>query len=131
MPYHLAQANIARMRGSPADAVMTGLIQRIDEMNKLAEKSPGFVWRLNGAEATFDALRVFETYFEPFEPEKLFYNMSVWKSVDDLKHYVFRTAHAEMFRGKPQWMDHFDRAHLALWWVPAGHVPTIPESAER
>ena len=131
MNYHLAQVNIARMRDNPGAPVMTGLVARIDEMNRLAEQSSGFVWRLPGSEVAFEALRAFESYFVPFEPERLFYNMSVWESVEDLRHYVFRTAHAEMLRNKNQWIDHFDRAHLALWWVPAGSIPTIAESAER
>jgi hypothetical protein len=57
--------------------------------------------------------------------------MSVWKSEEALRDYCYKTAHAEMLRGKEEWIDHFDRAHLALWWIPVGHIPTISESAER
>ena len=131
MKYHLAQVNIARMRGNPDTPVMAGLVARIDEMNRLAEQSQGFVWRLPGAEVTFEALHLFENYFVPFDPARLFYNLSVWESVEDLRHYVFKTAHAEMLRNKHQWVEHFDRAHLALWWIPAGSIPTIAASAER
>jgi N-acetylglutamate synthase-like GNAT family acetyltransferase len=131
MKYHLAQVNIARMHGNPGTSVMAGLVARIDEMNRLAAQSKGFVWRLPGAEATFETLRAFEGYFVPFDPERLFYNLSIWESVEDLRHYVFKTAHAEMLRNKSQWIEHFDRAHLALWWVPAGTIPTIAESTER
>ena len=131
MRFHLAQANVARMRGSTEDAVMAGLVARIDEMNRLAEQSPGFVWRLNGADAKPDALHVFSDYFVPFDASRLFYNMSVWESVEDLKNYAYSTRHKEMLKQKQQWFDHFDRAHLALWWIPAGHIPTIAESAER
>jgi hypothetical protein len=129
--FHLAQANIARMRGTPNDPIMAGLVARIDEMNQLAEQSPGFVWRLKGSEATPDALRVFADYFLPFDADRLFYNMSVWESVEALKNYVFKTQHADMLKDKDQWTQYFDRAHLAMWWVPAGHVPAISESAER
>jgi hypothetical protein len=131
MDYHLAQVNIARLQAKPDDPRMAGLITRIDEMNLLAEQSRGFVWRLRGPEATPAALRVFEDYLMPFEPERVFYNLSVWESVEDLKRYAFRTQHAEMLRDKHQWKAHFDRAYLALWWMPAGQMPTIVESAER
>lgn len=131
MRQHLAQVNIARMRGQPGTEVMTGLVSRIDEMNQLAKRSRGFIWRLPGSEATTEALRVFADCFVPFEPERLFYNLSVWESVENLRHYAFGTAHAEMLRHKQEWIEHFDRAHLALWWVPAGHIPSIAESAER
>ncbi len=131
MRYHLAQVNIARMRGQPGTEVMAGLMSRIDEMNRLADRSLGFVWRLPGSEATPDALSVFADYFVPFEPERLFYNLSVWESVEDLRRYVFQSAHAEMLRDKNNWIEHIDHAHLALWWIPAGQLPTIAESAER
>ena len=32
---------------------------------------------------------------------------------------------------KDQWLAHFERPHLALWWVPVGHRPTVAESAIR
>ena len=131
MHHHLAQVNIARMRGQPGAEVMAGLVARIDEMNQLADRSRGFVWRLPGSDATPDALLVFADYFVPFAPERLFYNLSVWESVEALRHYAFGTAHAEMLRQKHEWIEHFDRAHLALWWIPDGHLPSIAESAER
>jgi hypothetical protein len=131
MRHHLAQVNIARMRSAPDAPVMAGLVARIDEMNRLAEQSPGFVWRLPGSQVDHEALRVFADHFVPFEPERLFCNMSVWQSVEDLRQFVFKTAHAEMLRHKQDWTEHFDRAHLALWWITIGHVPTIAESADR
>jgi hypothetical protein len=131
MVYNLAQANIARMRGNVSDAVMQGLVLRIGEMNQLAEKSPGFVWRLPGSEATSKTLAVFKDYCVPFEPDRIFYNLSVWKSVEDLRHYTYKTVHSEMLRGQQNWLEPFDRAHLAMWWIPEGHKPTIAESAER
>jgi hypothetical protein len=36
-----------------------------------------------------------------------------------------------MFRRKDEWTEHFNNAHLALWWIPRGHRPTVAESAER
>lgn len=118
------------MHGRLDEGVMTGLVVRIDAMHRLAERSPGFVWRLRGP-VPVEALRVFEDYFVPFEPERLFFNLSVWDSVDALRQFVFETAHADLVRGKRAWIDHFNRAHLALWWIPVGHVPTVSESAAR
>ena len=57
MPFHLAQVNIARMRNSIDHAGMVGLASQIEEMNQLAERSQGFIWRLLGSEATPDAFR--------------------------------------------------------------------------
>ncbi len=127
----LAQVNIARMRGHPVAPVMAGMVARMDEMNRLAEQSQGFVWRMRGADVTVEMLRVFEDYFVPFDPERLFYNLSVWESVQDLKRYAFKPAHAEMLRDKHRWVENLDRAHLALWWIAPGEFPTVAESAQR
>lgn len=131
MTLHLAQVNLARMRAPPGDPLMAGLIDRIDEMNRLAEASPGYVWRLPGSQATHEALPVFERCFVPFAPELIFYNLSVWESEEDLSRYVFQSPHAAMLRGKESWLEPSDRVHLALWWIPAGQQPTVAESAER
>lgn len=129
MRHHLAQVNIARMRAALADSVMSGLVLRIDEMNRLAESSKGFVWRLR--EVSQEDLHVFDDYFVPFELARLFYNLSVWDSIEDLRKFVTKTAHAEMLRDRQRWMEYFERPSLALWWIPTGHRPSIAESAER
>jgi hypothetical protein len=128
---HIAQVNIARMRGDLSDPVMATLVARVDEMNALAESSKGFIWRLRGEEITQMDLCVFETYVVPFQPSRIFYNMSVWNSIGDLQHFVAKTVHAEMLRDRHMWIDHFDRASLALWWIPAEHRPSVAESAAR
>ena len=130
-PFQLAQVNIARMKGGPNDPVMAGIFSRLDEINRLAENSPGYIWRLPGNEAAPERLRALENHFVPFEPERLFYNLSVWESPAQLRDYAFATAHAEMLRAKNDWIARFEGAHLALWWVPAGHRPTIVDSAAR
>ena len=66
------------------------------------------------------ALGVFAGHFAPFEVERVFYNMSIWESVEDLRRFVFATAHEEMLRDRRRWMRHLEGASLAMWWVPAG-----------
>jgi hypothetical protein len=57
--------------------------------------------------------------------------MSVWETVDSLKHYVYRTVHAEIMRHRQEWFEKFDGVYQALWWVPAGHRPGIDEAKAR
>ena len=49
-PLHIAQVNIARMREPLDNPVMAGFVARLDEINALADGSPGFVWRLQTPE---------------------------------------------------------------------------------
>jgi hypothetical protein len=131
MSHHLAQVNIARMRASLSDQSMAGLAQRIDEINTLAERSRGFVWRYRNAPDAPDDLRIFSDYFVPFDDDRLFFNMSVWKTLESLKDYAFNTAHVELFKDRQQWMAAFDKAQAALWWIRAGEIPTVAEAKAR
>ena len=74
---------------------------------------------------------MFASHFAPFEPARLFYNMSMWEGVEDLRNFVFGTAHARMLRDRADWMAELEGASLAMWWAPAGPRPTVAESADR
>jgi hypothetical protein len=121
---HLAQFNIARMRGSLEDPVMRGFVERLDEINALADRTPGFVWRL----AT-DAGNA--TYLRPYGDDRIIVNMSVWESVEDLRRFVYAGDHAELLRRRREWFERLDAPVVALWWVPAGHRPSIDEAKKR
>lgn len=131
MSFHLAEVNIAWMHGAMAEPVMAGLASRIEEINRLAEESSGFIWRLPGSEAPPAAFEPFEADFPGFHRDRLFYNMSVWESLEALRAYTFYSIHAELLNDRHQWVDSIARASIALWWIPIGHRPTIAESAER
>jgi hypothetical protein len=122
--YNIAQVNIGRIRAELDDPIMHGFVSRLAEINALADRSPGFVWRLqaNGGNAT---------YLRPYQDERTLLNMSVWESVEDLRHYVYHTAHAELMRKRQAWFERFVGAYTALWWVPVGHIPGIDEAKKR
>ena len=122
--FQLAQVNIARMKGPLESPVMAGFVARLEEINALADRSPGFVWRLQ-TEAG-DA-----TYLRPYDDDRILFNLSVWETVDALKAYVYRSAHAELLRERRSWFEHFEGAFSALWWVPAGHRPSVDEAKKR
>ena len=97
-PFHLARINIARMKAPLESAAMADFVARLEEINALADRSEGFVWRLQTPEG--DA-----TYLRPFDDDMILVNLSVWESVDALKHYVYRTAHAELLRDRRKWFE--------------------------
>jgi len=112
------------MRAALEDPVMAGFVARLDEINALADRSPGFVWRLK-TEAG-DA-----TYLRPYDDDRILFNMSVWKSIEYLKRYVYYTAHVELLKNRQAWFEKFGGAYAALWWVPQGHQPGIDEAKKR
>jgi hypothetical protein len=104
---------------------MTGFITRLDEMNALADNSPGFVWRLQTIAGN-------ATYFRPYpEDDRILINMSVWETVEALHNYVYRTAHSEFLKRRHEWFEKFAGAYTALWRVPKGHAPGIDEAKKR
>ena len=50
MDYQLAQLNIAQMRYTCESAEMAYFVQQLDTVNALADRSPGFIWRLQSDE---------------------------------------------------------------------------------
>lgn len=121
---HLAQVNTARMNAELDDPLMSGFVQRLDEINTLADDSKGFVWRFKTA--TGDA-----TYLRPFDDKRILFNMSVWETLEDLKHYVYRSTHLELLKAKENWFTKLAEAHLALWWIPQGSLPSVEEALEK
>ena len=122
--WHLAQVNIGRARGAMTEPVMQGFAARLEEINALAERTPGFVWRLQTEDGDATAIR-------PYGDERIMINMSVWADLESLRDYVFRSEHAGVMRGRREWFEKFEGVYLALWWVPAGHIPSVDEAVSR
>jgi hypothetical protein len=122
--YQLAQCNVGRAKG-PIDApVMAGFAARLDDINALADGAPGFVWRLQTDDGN-------ATSVQAFEDNLILFNMSVWESPEHLRSFVYRSDHAKVMRQRKSWFERFDGVYLVLWWVQAGHIPTVNEAKER
>jgi hypothetical protein len=125
--WELAQANVAYALGDHGDPRMASYFVRLDEINRLADASPGFVWRYL-TDSRDPAQREFP------DPRVLF-NMSVWTSIDALHAYTYRTAHREVYAGRKQWFvdvkDVVGGHALAMWWIPTGERPTVAEAKQR
>ena len=122
--YELAQLNIGIIRGPMDSPVMADFAANLDRINAIADESPGFVWRLQTEEGNATDLR-------PFEDENMLVNMSVWRYVESLIAFVYRSAHSEILRRRREWFERMSDAFMVLWWVPKGHRPTIEQAMAR
>jgi hypothetical protein len=122
--YQLAQCNIGRAKASMDDAVMAGFAARLDDINALADGAPGFVWRLQTEAGN-------ATSVHAFEDDMILFNMSVWESPEQLRSFVYRSDHASVMRQRRSWFEKFEGVYLVLWWIPAGHIPTVEEAKLR
>lgn len=122
--HHLAQFNIGRTTAPLGTPQMSGFERALDEINARADSSPGFVWRLQDDDGH-------ATSFRPYDDDRLIVNLSVWKSVDALHHFTYRSDHKGFLRRRRDWFEPVDEAILVMWWVTAGHRPTVDESVDR
>ena len=122
--WHLAQLNVARMLAPLEDPRMAEFTDNLEAINHLAETSPGFVWRLQTEEG--DA-----TSIQAFDDPQLLVNMSVWQSVGALNAFAYDSRHINFLRKRQQWFERSGQAYLVLWWIPAGHIPSVEEAKAR
>jgi hypothetical protein len=122
--FHLAQINIARLKAPLDHPSVAPFVAALDPVNALADASPGFVWRLAGEAGDATDIR-------PFDDPDMLVNMSVWESLPELAAFVYRGgAHRQIMRRRNEFFERPD-VFMALWWVPAGHRPTVEEGLER
>ena len=121
---HLAQVNIATLRAPLDSPELAGFVAELEPVNALADASPGFVWRLQTEDGDATSIR-------PFEDERVMVNLSVWASLEALRAFVYATRHLEVMRHRRAWFHRMPDPYLALWWVPAGTIPTVAEARRR
>ncbi len=122
--HHIAQLNIGILRAHRADPLVADFMAALDPINAIADASPGFVWRLATAEGNATALR-------PYDDDRILVNMSVWESIESLSDFTYRTAHTDVLRRRREWFEPLERRTTVLWWVAAGHIPSVDEAKAR
>jgi hypothetical protein len=123
--FHLAQVNIGRFRAPIDSPIMEGFRTQLDPINRLADQSPGFVWRLQTEDGNATAIRPYAG------DDRMAINLSVWESLESLRQFVYKTQHVHTLRDRHRWFEPIDGPILALWWVPAGTVPSVADARER
>jgi hypothetical protein len=121
--HELAQLNIGRTKAPLDSELLSGFVAALEPVNALADASPGFVWRLQTEEGDATSIRA-------FDDELMIVNMSVWESVEALWDFVYAGEHLAYLRRRREWFERIEM-HMVLWWVPAGHRPTVQEAIER
>lgn len=120
----LAQLNIAKARASMDEPLMKEFVDNLESVNTMAESSEGFVWRLKDESGDATSIQVFD---DPL----LLVNISIWRSQDALKNFMYMTHHISFMKRKKEWFEKLSEANYVLWWIPKGHIPSIDEAKER
>ncbi|WP_033313516.1 DUF3291 domain-containing protein [Streptomyces iakyrus] len=123
-PYELAEVNIARLKAPLDSPQLKDFVDALDPVNADADAADGFVWRLQSDSGNATDVPVFGDSW-------LILNMSVWRDADSLTAYMYQGRHREMLARRREWFERVEEAMVTLWWVPAGHRPTVAEAESR
>jgi Domain of unknown function (DUF3291) len=129
MAHHLAQVNIGRLLAPLDSPRLAGFAAALDPVNALADAAPGFVWRLQGEDGNATGIRAFE--WDRAGSAGVLVNLSVWESVEALAGFVYSGEHLAVLRRRREWFAAMGEAFTALWWIPAGTVPTVADAEDR
>lgn len=121
---HLAQFNIGHMTYDLEDPRMADFNRGIDMLNRIAERSEGFVWKY---ETGVGGVVQEDVDNNP----NILVNMTVWDSFESFQHFVWNTLHKHFVNRKSEWFTPLDTAHFVMWWIPEGHKPTLDEAREK
>ena len=121
---YLAQLNIAKLLKPIDHPQISEFRENLDRINRLAEESKGFVWRLQDEYGS-------ATNIQAFDNPNFIVNMSVWETIEDLKNYVFKSGHAEIMKKRKKWFEKHTSHYMVMWWVDQAHIPTLEEAIER
>ncbi|KPM31146.1 Hypothetical protein I595_2410 [Croceitalea dokdonensis DOKDO 023] len=126
MTHNLAQANIARFKTSLDRPEMKEFIDFLAPVNKFAEESDGFIWRLTDEQGRS------ASYIEsPFNDEMMAVNISLWRDMDSFKNFVYGSVHAYFLQNKRKWFDVKGHSQFVMWWLPATELPSIGMAKEK
>ncbi len=119
--HYLAEFNLARLRQPLDHDESAEFLASLDPINALAEASSGFVWRLtddDGQSSSFVSL-------PEIDNPLVIVNYSVWRDLEALKHFVFKSGHASYLRRRREWFSVDEGAATVCWWTPAGQIPDV------
>jgi len=125
MKYQLAEINVAKIKGVTIDdPIMKEFVDNLDTINELAENSDGFIWRLKDDSNN-------ATNLNPYNDVQIIINISVWKNVETLGNYVFKTVHSDFLKRRKEWFRNYGKVSTGMWWIPEGEYPTVEEAVEK
>jgi hypothetical protein len=120
----LAQVNAARLRYPVDDPRLAGFRAVVERIGRLADATPGFVWRDPEAHRGLD---------QPAGSGELLtvVNLSVWEDYASLHAFVYRGPHGQLVRRQREWLLPTSGPTTALWWVRDDERPTRDAALAR
>ncbi len=125
--YHLAELNVGRLLAPTGDPRVAEFMANLERVNGLGKRMPGFVWMMEGSGEPGTG----NTENAIGDDPQFVANLTVWEDVQSLEKFVWGTIHKQFYERRQEWFEVLGQMHFAMWWVPAGHKPSLDEAVER
>jgi heme-degrading monooxygenase HmoA len=123
--FHFAELNIARLHRRLDEPENAEFVAALDAVNLIAERTPGFVWRLQGEGGASSS------YVTAYDDPLLIVNLTVWEDVESLRHFTNKSGHGAYLRRRREWFEAPTQPHMVCWWSPVGALPTVADATRR
>jgi hypothetical protein len=124
---HLAELNIGRLVAPVDDPRVSEFMGALDRVNGLGKRMPGFVWMMEGSGEPGTG----NTENNIGDDPQFVANLTVWEDAPSLERFVWGTVHKQFYERRRDWFEVLGDMHFVMWWVPAGHRPTLEEGLAR
>ena len=125
--HHLAELNVGRLIAPTDDPRVAEFMGALDKVNGMGKRMPGFVWMMEGSGEPGTGNTGTAIGGDP----QVVANLTVWEDVASLEKFVWQTVHRNFYERRAEWFELLGEMHFVMWWVPAGHRPTLDEALER
>jgi len=121
---HLAEFNIGKLKFDVGDSRLESYIHATEIVNRVAERSPGFVWK-------------YETDIGGRVPKivdndpRIVLNLSIWTDGESLKNFVWNTLHKKIYLRQDEWFEPLDKESMVLWNIKEGHLTDLDDAIKR
>ncbi|MHA6263997.1 DUF3291 domain-containing protein [Arenibacterium sp. CAU 1754] len=124
---HLAELNVGRLLAPTDDPRVAEFMDNLDRINGLGKRMPGFVWMMEGSGEPGTG----NTENSIGDDPQFVANLTVWEDAPSLEKFVWGTIHKQFYERRQEWFEVLGDMHFVMWWVPAGHKPTLDKAMAR
>ena len=124
----IAHMNFARLLHPAGDARVAEFVDAVTGVNAVAERSPGFIWRLKAA----DSRDAKSGDFEQIDEDPLIAaSLSVWASPWALMEFANKTLHGAYMRRRQLWFELPKGPNYVIWPVSATATPNMAQAWQK
>ena len=125
--HHLAELNVGRLVAPTDDPRVADFMAALDRVNGLGRRMPGFVWMMEGSGEPGRGNTENHIGNDP----QFVANLTVWQDAESLETFVWKTVHKQFYDRRAEWFEVLKDQYFVMWWVPAGHRPSLHEALSR